>query len=186
MTGPIRLPRFFERGEKFARRGNADQIVLDCPGKLIGGEAHRRGADHSAAANQQPDRSKPREASSSRSLFGQAVHHAIRARVNLNRAKLWQAEYWISGIRDHTLALACLRLGENAVYGRGVDRLPATVTDPLADALVRSLDEQELRRALAVATMSLIGELEEWDPALCSRLKPLLQEFGAPQAEPLQ
>src|SRR5207302_5613904 len=85
-----------------------------------------------------------------------------------------------------TLALACLRLGENAVYGRGVDRLPTAVTDPLADALVRSLDEQELRRALAVATMSLIGELEEWDPALCSRLKPLLQEFGALQAEPLQ
>ncbi len=115
-------------------------------------------------------------------LIGLGWHHVLHARSCIERNKLWQAEYWISGSRDHALALACIRLGENAVYGRGVDRLPAAVTDPLADALVRSLDEPELRRALAVATTCLIGELEEWDPTLCARLKPLLQEFGAPQA----
>jgi hypothetical protein len=74
-------------------------------------------------------------------------------------------------------------LGEDAREGRGLDRLPPAVTDPLADALVHSLDESELRRALVVATTCLIGELEEWDSTLCARLKPLLQEFGAPQAE---
>lgn len=116
-------------------------------------------------------------------LIGLGWHHVLHARSCIERDKPWQAEYWISGIRDHTLALACLRLGENAIYGRGVDRLPVAVTDPLADALVRSLDEPELRRALAVATRRLIGELEEWDLTLCDRLKPLLQEFGAPQIE---
>jgi hypothetical protein len=115
-------------------------------------------------------------------LIGLAWHHVLHARSSIERNKPWQAEYWISGIRDHVLALACIRYGENAVYGRGVDRLPSVVTNPLADALVRSLDEPELRRALAVATMCLINELEQWNPTLCARLKPLLQEFGAPQA----
>src|SRR5215472_6436672 len=114
------------------------------------------------------------------SLMGLGWHHVLHARSSIERNKPWQAEYWISGIRDHTLALACVRLGENAFYGRGVDRLPAAVTGPLAGALVRSLDKPELRRALAVATRCLIGELEEWDPALCARLSPLLYEFGAP------
>jgi len=116
--------------------------------------------------------------SSAEYLIGLGWHHVLHARSCIERHKPWQAEYWISGIRDHTFALACIRLGENAVYGRGVDRLPAAVTDPLADALVRSLAEPELRRVLAVATLCLIGELEEWDPRLCTRLKPLLQEFG--------
>jgi predicted nucleotidyltransferase len=132
------------------------------------------GTTHQLEATHQP---------SAEYLIGLCWHHVLHARSCIERNKPWQAEYWISGIRDHALALACIRLGENAVYGRGVDRLPAAVTDPLADALVRSLDESELRRALAVATMCLIGELEEWDSTLCTRLKPLLQEFGASQAE---
>src|SRR2546430_2227530 len=93
-------------------------------------------------------------------LIGLGWHHVLHARSCIERGKPWQAENWISGIRDHVLALACLRLGEDAVFGRGVDRLPATVTGPLAEALVRALDEPELRRALAVATACLIGELE--------------------------
>jgi len=115
-------------------------------------------------------------------LIGLGWHHVLHARSCIERGKPWQAEYWISGIRDHALALACLRLGEEAVYGRGADRLPAAVTNPLADALVRSLDEAELRRALVVATTCLIGEIEAWDRSLCARLRPLLQAFGAPHA----
>ena len=123
---------------------------------------------------------------SASSLIGLGWHYVLHARSCIERHKPWQAEYWISGIRDHTLALACLRLGENALYGRGVDRLPAAVTDPLAGTLVRSLDEPELRRALTVATRCLIGELEQWDSTLCTRLSPLLQEFGTLQAEARQ
>ncbi len=111
-------------------------------------------------------------------LIGLTWHHVLHARSCIERHKSWQAEYWISEMRDYVLALACQRYGESAYYGRGVDRLPAAVTDPLADALVRSLDEEELRRALAMATMCLIGEVEEWDAALCARLRPVLEEFG--------
>lgn len=146
--------------------------VAVTPGQEFGARGpHFRalfGTTHQLEATPQP---------SAEYLIGLGWHHVLHARSCIERNKPWQAEYWISGIRDHALALACIRLGENAVYGRGVDRLPAAVTDPLADALVRSLYEPELRRALAVATTCLIGELEEWNPTLCARLKPLLQEY---------
>lgn len=114
-------------------------------------------------------------------LIGLAWHHVLHARSCIERGKSWQAEYWISALRDHIFALVSLRLGEEAAYARGVHRLPAGVTAPLTSALVRSLDDPELRRALAVATTCLIRELDEWDPALCARLTPPLQEFGAPE-----
>ncbi|HZU69593.1 MAG TPA: hypothetical protein VFA09_20135 [Ktedonobacteraceae bacterium] len=116
-------------------------------------------------------------------LIGLAWLHVFHARASIERNKPWKAEYWISGVRDQVIALACLRLGENAIYGRGVDRLPSSVTGPLAGALVRSLDTKELRRALTVATRCLIAELEEWDKQLSARLSPLLQEFGTFQGE---
>jgi hypothetical protein len=122
-----------------------------------------------AAATPQPN---------SRYLIGLCWHHVLHARACIERHKPWKAEYLISAMRDHMLELACLRLGENPSVARGFDLLPATITDSLADALVRSLDELELKRALAVATRCLISELDAWDTALCSRLKPPLLEFG--------
>lgn len=112
-------------------------------------------------------------------LIGLSWHHVLHARSCIERHKVWQAEYWISETRNHTIALVCIRLGEEAFHARGIDRLPAAATAPLAEAFVRSLEEPELRRALAVATRCLINELEQWDPELCTRLKPLLQEFGS-------
>src|SRR5690348_1725103 len=61
-------------------------------------------------------------------LIGLSWHHVLHARSCIERHKPWQAEYWISALRDHIFALACLRYGENAFYGRGIDRLPATLT----------------------------------------------------------
>ncbi len=119
-----------------------------------------------------------------RYLRGLGWHHILHARSSIERGKPWRAEYWISGIRDQTLALACLRLGLEAAHGRGVDHLPSAVTDPLKDALVRSLDESELRRALASATVAFLSEVDEWDPELCARLTPPLQAFAALQILP--
>jgi hypothetical protein len=82
--------------------------------------------------------------------------------------------------------MACLRLGEEHSEARGVDHLPTALTGPLSEALVHSLDEEELRRALGVATAYFISELEALDPALCAHLKSLLQEFGAPQNGSIQ
>jgi predicted nucleotidyltransferase len=116
-------------------------------------------------------------------LIGLCWHHVFHAHSCIERGKPWQAAYWINELRHHTLTIACIRLGESAAHARGVDRLPAAVTDPFAETLVRSLDEPELRRALAAATRCLITELEQCDATLCARLLPLLHEFGLSQVE---
>ncbi|MBN6056804.1 hypothetical protein JYK22_33060, partial [Nonomuraea sp. RK-328] len=81
-------------------------------------------------------------------VVGLAWHHVLHARISIERGRPWQAEHWISGVRDHVLTLACLRLGLPAAYAKGADRLPAQVTEPLREALVRDLTPEELRRAL--------------------------------------
>lgn len=110
-------------------------------------------------------------------MAGRAWHHALHARTCIERGKLWQAEYWISGLRDLVLALACARLGYPVSYGKGAHLLPAELTDPLRDALVTALEPAELRRALAAAASALAHELDRTDQALASRLHPLLSEL---------
>lgn len=112
-------------------------------------------------------------------LIGLCWHHVYHARACIERNKPWQAEYWLSEIRNHIFELMCIRLGESVSYRRGVDQLPSAVTHPLTETLVRSLAEAELRRALAVTTRHLLDEIEQWDSRLCARLTPRLQEFAA-------
>ncbi|HEX9990225.1 MAG TPA: hypothetical protein VGE45_17335 [Chloroflexia bacterium] len=125
-----------------------------------------------------PSQVEPLPPPDAQHIVGLGWHHVLHARSCIERGKAWQAEYWISAVRDYTLTLACLRLGEESSYARGFHRLPADVTGPIAGALVRSLEDAELRRALGVATECFISEVEALDPALCARLKPLLHEFG--------
>ncbi|HEY1351566.1 MAG TPA: hypothetical protein VGF67_18255 [Ktedonobacteraceae bacterium] len=110
--------------------------------------------------------------------IGLGWHHVCHARSCIERNRPWQAAYWIDELRNHTLVLACIRLGENPAYGRGIDRLPTSVTDPLVATFVRSLDQAEVRRALAVATHCLLAEIAHCDPAHARRLEPLLHEIG--------
>jgi hypothetical protein len=121
-------------------------------------------------------------------LIGLGWHHVLHARSCIERAKPWQAEYWISGVRDQTLALACLRLGQPAHYAKGADALPAAVTGGLEDALVRSLEPEELRRALRVAATRLLGELAATDAVQAQRLEGPIRELAGlaegPRAQP--
>ncbi len=94
-------------------------------------------------------------------LFGYAVHHTRHARAAIERGRYWQAEYWISAVRDHGLHLACRRRGLDGWFGRDFDRLPAEVVDPWNDALVRSLERDELHRALGSAVAALLRESAE-------------------------
>jgi predicted nucleotidyltransferase len=116
-------------------------------------------------------------------LIGLAWHHVLHARIFIERGAPWQAEYWISAIRDETLALASLRLGLPAAYAKGSDKLPADITTPVQDALVRSLDAAELSRALQAATRALIGELRETGSAVADRLTQPLLALAARQWE---
>jgi predicted nucleotidyltransferase len=113
-------------------------------------------------------------------LAGLGWHHVLHARACIERGKPWQAEWLINGVREHVLALACLRLGYPTMYAKGADLLPAEVTAPLETTLVRSLAEVELRRALADAAAALRAELDRSDSALGGRLGPMLTELTAP------
>jgi hypothetical protein len=96
-----------------------------------------------------------------RQMFGYAVHHALRARFCIERSRYWQAEYWVSAVRDYALSLACRRRGLPAHYGRGFDALPDSVRRRAAEALIRSVGRGELLRALGCAIELLLEEAEE-------------------------
>src|SRR5207253_2337309 len=68
-------------------------------------------------------------------LVGRGWHHVLHARMAIARAKPWQAEYWISTLRDHVIELICLRLGQPTAYAKGADSLPADVVAGLEGAL---------------------------------------------------
>lgn len=103
-------------------------------------------------------------------LIGWAWLYALHARSSLARGRVWQAEYMISGMRDQVLALACLRHDVPAVQGRGMDDLPAHVVAPFSEALVRTTDPAELRRACGVVATLLLTEIRFVDAALAARL----------------
>jgi hypothetical protein len=119
------------------------------------------------------------EPPSARELFGYAVHHALRARFSIERGRFWHAEYWISGIRDYALSLACLRRGLPARYGRGFDDLPVDVRDAFRGALVSSLDRDELLRALGCAVEGLLREGDEVRD-LAAKVGSQLRELALP------
>ena len=111
-------------------------------------------------------------------LIGLAWHHVMHARSCIERHQPWQAEYWISGIRDQTLALACLRFGQPTDYAKGADAVPVAVTGELEDALVHSLELEELRRALRVAATRLLLELSATDAVQARRLEGPIRELA--------
>jgi hypothetical protein len=111
-------------------------------------------------------------------LIGLGWLYALHARSSIERRRVWQAEYMISGVRDHVFALACLRHGVPAAQGRGMDRLPAEITATLAGALVRSLDIFELRRAFRAVSEVLLVEIELVDTGLANRLAGPLRELA--------
>lgn len=118
------------------------------------------------------ERDRPRPAPA-RHHLGLAVHHAVRARLSVERGRLWQAEHWIGQLRDHALALACDGRGLEAGNGREYDQLPAEVLDRFADTLVRAVERQELLRALGAAIDALLREAGELAAPVAPRLRDL-------------
>jgi hypothetical protein len=107
-------------------------------------------------------------------VIGYGWIYVLNAHAAIQRRRPWQAEHWVSAIRDQGLALACIRKGLPAAHARGVDRLDADTAAPWADTLVRSLDAPELHRALMAARDAFLHEVAETRPALAERLrKPL-------------
>lgn len=100
--------------------------------------------------------------------------YALHARSSIARRKLWQAEYMISAMRDNALALACIRHGLPAVYGRGIDLLPNEAAAKFEESLIRQLDTAELSRAFRLVTHGLLSEIRNIDEQLAERLGEVL------------
>lgn len=111
-------------------------------------------------------------------LIGMGWLYALHARSSIQRGRVWQAEYMISGMRDQVLALLCLRHDVPAVQGRGIDLLPAHSTASLAGALVCSLEANELRRVFRLVSDALLAEIEQVDAGLATRLAGPLTELA--------
>ena len=112
-----------------------------------------------------------------RELIGYGWLYALHVRSSIARAKLWQAEYMVSAMRDQVLSLACVRYGLPAREGRGIDELPAHVTKPLEDGLVAQLERSHLLRAFAATTQGLLHEVREVDVDLAAHLGPVLEKM---------
>ena len=108
--------------------------------------------------------------------FGVAVHDAVRARFSIERGRPWMGEYLISGLRDEALALACLRHGLEAAHSRGYDQLPEEIRERAEGALVRSLDRDELLRALRAGIDLLLEDPGEMR-ALADQVGPWLRDL---------
>jgi hypothetical protein len=117
-----------------------------------------------------------------RQMFGYAAHHAVRSRFCIERGRYWQAEYWVSALRDYALSLACRRRGLPALYGRGFDALPETVRRRAAEALARSMEPDELLRALGCAIDLLCEEAGEVRD-LAAQVEPQLRQLTQSRLE---
>jgi hypothetical protein len=91
-------------------------------------------------------------------IFGWGVIYALHARACIERMRVWQAEHYVGSVRDHALALACLRHGLPAAQARGYDDLPPDALARFEDAHVGRVDEGALRVALGASVRALLRE----------------------------
>ncbi len=109
--------------------------------------------------------------------LGWAVLWARHGRICIERRQRWQSEYCVTHLRYHGMELACLRHDLPAYYAKGFERLPAEDRDAFEGAVVRSLDLDELLRALTAAVNGLLRECELADDD--NRIRQRLREMAA-------
>lgn len=124
---------------------------------------------------------RPSTATNTDELIGLGWLYVSHARSSIARGRPWQAEYMISAARDQILALACARHGLPTREGRGMDRLPADVTDMIAGSLIGSLDRDTLTRALRTTAEALLTRSKTLVPI---SLNSLQDHSESSEAEP--
>jgi len=111
-------------------------------------------------------------------LIGMAWLYGLHVRSSLARGRILQAEYMLSGMRNHVGELTCLRCGVVAQQGRGLDDLPASERETATACLPRSLEPSELRRGFQNTIQALLEEVRRVDEELESRLSGPLRDIG--------
>jgi hypothetical protein len=110
-------------------------------------------------------------------IFGWGVIYALHARACIERRRVWQAEHYVSAVRDHALSLACRRRGLTAVQARGYDDLPPESLAGLEGAHVGSLDADALRAALGASVSTLLEEGSDADVPVAKVVAERLAEL---------
>jgi hypothetical protein len=109
-------------------------------------------------------------------LLGWALLFARSARIFIERGHLWHAEYCITNFRQYALSLACQRRDLPASFGKGLERLPSHVLANFGQALVRSLERNELRRAFEAGVAALLQDsADDLDSNLRARILELVE-----------
>jgi hypothetical protein len=91
-------------------------------------------------------------------VFGWGVIYALHARACIERERAWQAEHYVGALRDHALALACMREGVAITQARGYDDLSAKTLERFASSHVGGTASASLRMALAASVSALLDE----------------------------
>jgi hypothetical protein len=112
----------------------------------------------------------------SKALIGMAWLYALHVRSSLARGRVLQADYMLSGMRNHVFELICVRCGVVASQGRGLDELPAAEREMAAACIPRSLESAEMKRAFQETMRVLVNEIGPMDGELRIRLtEPLIE-----------
>jgi hypothetical protein len=91
-------------------------------------------------------------------IFGWGVVYALHARACIERGRVWQAEHYVGAVRDHALALACLREGVTVSQARGHDDLSVETLARFTAGHIASVEPGSLRSALAACVRALLEE----------------------------
>ncbi len=111
-------------------------------------------------------------------FVGMGWLYALHARSSIARGKVWQAEYMISGVRDHVLMLACLRHGVPHSQGRGLHLLPEATTSTGGGDARTVAGDRRARRAFRASVDVLLAEIAHVDAELAVRLDRPLRELA--------
>ena len=114
-----------------------------------------------------------------RFLIGMTWLYALHVRSSLARGHNLQAEYMLTGMRNHVCELTCLRCGVTPEQGRGLDDLPALERHTAATYIPQSLESSELKRAFQSTMQALLEEVQHVDGEVSHRLSGPLNEIIA-------
>lgn len=136
----------------------------------------RRNSGHGLlGSNFCSERSRPGEAPAE-DLLGWTLLFARHARVQIERGHLWEAEYCLTNFRHYALSVACQRRDLPSSFGRGFEALPSDVLASFGQALLRSLELNELKRALEAGVHALLQDsTADLDPNLETRIRELIE-----------
>jgi hypothetical protein len=111
-------------------------------------------------------------------LIGMAWLYALHVRSCIARGRVLQADYMLSGMRNHVFELTCIGCGVVAQQGRGLDDLPVAEKNAAAICIPRSLETAELKRAFQQTMRALLSEIRGVDSKLPDKLSAPLNAIS--------